>query len=1055
MRWAPSPAPAPASTSTIAVSSASWQHGRAGSTLASSALTSSVKDALTVTATHYMRESRNPNLVNWVGAHQDRDRSSPRDDRRPQDPLVRDHDRDRPLCRDPGGTARRHPPGPQPGPTDERRPAGGRARHRRGPPLLRRPEQPVLLLASPGRDHRGLAGRHGLLRRDVRWCAGGRHLVLALEDPILEPARRRRARNDDRPGDRPRRQHHQRGHRGLQDQRLGIRVHQPQHIRAAQHARPAGQPLRAAHQPGALPAALEPPHAGSPGGDAGDDLSRALLRHPVLYLLCPRQHRDPGRPEAGPGDVAGRHRLDPAGDRLPAPQGAPPAPTGDHGGRGALDRERSRGLSGALAALAALEQELEKPLGLELGLFDDRLDLPLQFLPVLGGQYFRRVDEDRNPADVFVTAQRRDDFEAVDPRHDQVEDDQVWLVAQSLLDASSGIVDRNYAHVVGLEHGLDQADRLQVVIDDQDVRRHLLRPLGIRHEVESDHQLDKLLPVDRLGQNLDIRDRNRRAVEGRHDHQRDVTRAWILAQLLDQRRRAAKRQVGVDQHGQRLQVRGLLQGAGPVVDIHDFVAGALEEGLDALPRDQVVVGHQDVWRAPLALDHRRGVGTRRAAAGQRPHRFAERDRAVVQVLEILATVFGGQCVHVLVQQHAGKPNQRVEARVDQMALFRAQTGARRRHWAGSDPGPLLLPGLVQGFPDLLHLFVLGLDLGGEGQPARHPVRCQLVRLLGELGVATLQRQVLLALAGQIPFEACGVILVLDGLGEQALTVEAPLDLIRLQRVPIAGDHLELLTVAGRFRPGRLSRLPRLVAVGRRRVTIGGGLLALLPRSVQLALELRQALALGSDRFVDGPERRAQPVLFVLDGLPFGGPLTGRILMACELGPECLGHRFDAREELPPLGNGVAERAGQVRRVRHAPITAGTPEAGASALAAFRPPAFRPARALYAPPAAHARACPFARARWAALDSASARLGGDDLGPNQWTQSRGLARRVRGTAPALGRVLGEDLGTERDAEVADVDLGRAGHQADVPLLLAAKRAATHRAVHGPDYLRAFP
>jgi hypothetical protein len=83
------------------------------------------------------------------------------------------------------------------------------------------------------------------------------------------------------------------------------------------------------------------------------------------------------------------------------------------------------------------------------------------------------------------------------------------------------------------------------------------------------------------------------------------------------------------------------------------------------------------------------------------------------------------------------------------------------------------------------------------------------------------------------------------------------------------------------------------------------------------------------------------------------------------------------------------------------------------------------------------------------------LGGDDLSPNQRTPSRGLARRVRRTGSTLGRVLGEDLGTERDAEVADIDAGRAGHQADFTLLLAAKRAPAPWVVHGPDYLRAFP
>src|SRR5207248_6950472 len=63
-------------------------------------------------------------------------------------------------------------------------------------------------------------------------------------------------------------------------------------------------------------------------------------------------------------------------------------------------------------------------------------------------------------------------------------------------------VDRVDTNVEGFENGLDQADRLKVVIDDQDVRGHLFRALGVGHKIESHHQLDELLPVDWLGQDL-------------------------------------------------------------------------------------------------------------------------------------------------------------------------------------------------------------------------------------------------------------------------------------------------------------------------------------------------------------------------------------------------------------------------------------------------------------------------------------------------------------------------------------------------------------------------
>src|SRR6202011_577748 len=120
--------------------------------------------------------------------------------------------------------------------------------------------------------------------------------------------------------------------------------------------------------------------------------------------------------------------------------------------------------------------------------------------------------------DIFVAAQRGDDFEAVDPRHDQIENHEVRFVAQRLLDAGSSVVDGTHTDVEGLENGLDQADRLQVVIDDQDVPRHFLRALGVGHKIESNHQLDELLPVDRLGEDPMVRNADRGAVGGRQYH---------------------------------------------------------------------------------------------------------------------------------------------------------------------------------------------------------------------------------------------------------------------------------------------------------------------------------------------------------------------------------------------------------------------------------------------------------------------------------------------------------------------------------------------------------
>ena len=297
-----------------------------------------------------------------------------------------------------------------------------------------------------------------------------------------------------------------------------------------------------------------------------------------------------------------------------------------------------------------------------------------------------------------------------------------------------------------------------------------------------------------------------------------------------------------------------------------------------------------------------------------------------------------------------------------MALLDAETGSRDRHRARPNPVPLPFLALLQRLADLLHLFVLGVDLGGEGLAARPPVGGQFVRLLAELRVPPLQRLVLLAFSGEASRERGAGLLQLVELGQQAFAVEPPLDLVRLQRVPVPGDHAKLVTKAGRVGGARrhlgmksaghlLGRLQLLadaghlplgyldglagpVAVGGGQVPSGGGLLALPPHGLQFLLELRQPAALGGDRLVDGPQRLAEPVLFGLDRLPFGGPLAAGFLMAGEFDRERLGHRFHAREKLPPLVDSFAERAGQVRRVRHAPITAGGARAGTSIR--FRP-----------------------------------------------------------------------------------------------------------------------
>src|SRR5205807_2998774 len=118
----------------------------------------------------------------------------------------------------------------------------------------------------------------------------------------------------------------------------------------------------------------------------------------------------------------------------------------------------------------------------------------------------------------------------------------------------------------------------------------------------------------------------------------------------------------------------------------------------------------------------------------------------------------------------------------------------------------------------------------------------------------------------------------------------------------------------------LPRLPELLTVGRH-------LVALLLDAVNRLAKVRyggvQGLDLGAELF-----------RLSVDGLPLAGPAAARLFVAGQFGRQGLGKRFDAREELPPVVDGFAERAGQVRRVRHAPITPGC--GGAGTLATFGP-----------------------------------------------------------------------------------------------------------------------
>ncbi len=270
------------------------------------------------------------------------------------------------------------------------------------------------------------------------------------------------------------------------------------------------------------------------------------------------------------------------------------------------------------------------------------------------------------------------------------------------------------------------------------------------------------------------------------------------------------------------------------------------------------------------------------------------------------------------------------------------------------------------------------------------------------------------------------------LGEHFFAVQAPLDLIGLECIAICRHDSELLAQPGQIgrdagdlglapgglllsgrQPvtrtaqlslGRPDRLPRLV-------TVGGDLVALLLDAMDCLADVRQAR-------VQGLDLGAKLVRFGVDRLPFAGPPPGRLFVAGQFGRQRLGERFDAREELPPVIDGFAERAGEVRRVRHAPITVGCHAAGTLAI-------FGSGRRFG--------------------------LAGGDFRHDEGAPLR--IARPRCGKPARLVVMAQDLVTKGDAQVADIDLAGARHQPHLTLLFATKRATRDRPIHAPDYRRA--
>ena len=165
-----------------------------------------------------------------------------------------------------------------------------------------------------------------------------------------------------------------------------------------------------------------------------------------------------------------------------------------------------------------------------------------------------------------------------------------------------------------------------------------------------------------------------------------------------------------------------------------------------------------------------------------------------------------------------------------MSLFRAGGPGHRRRLRQADHAPLAVLALLEQLAHLLHFFVLGMDLGRQRMPPANPIGRQLVRLVGQLGMPLDQRLVLGPLPHQLPVHLGQALLHAGLVREELLAVQAPLNLVGLERIAVFGDDRQLVAQPGQigrdggqlgltpasFQLGSLPRLPELLTVEERR-----------------------------------------------------------------------------------------------------------------------------------------------------------------------------------------------------------------------------------------------
>jgi hypothetical protein len=143
-----------------------------------------------------------------------------------------------------------------------------------------------------------------------------------------------------------------------------------------------------------------------------------------------------------------------------------------------LDERRK--VIGHRAARRAEPRPCSRQRGLE-PIPGERFQQVVHCMNVEGAQRVAIERGDEDDARQLVRGQRQDHFEAVELRHLDVEEDEVWLVGDDGLQRGGAIAALADEHDVALgrEQTTDAAPRHRLVIDDQGAERHDAAAIGL------------------------------------------------------------------------------------------------------------------------------------------------------------------------------------------------------------------------------------------------------------------------------------------------------------------------------------------------------------------------------------------------------------------------------------------------------------------------------------------------------------------------------------------------------------------------------------------------